>query len=689
MSLTDEVAPLLAERKFEEVEARWMARLESGETADVDQFLATAKMLRKLEERQRADALLGLLADALLDQKAWPERLKVLREIARLTRQPSKFAKQIEEAVTHTYGDRPSFKKVMAAVKFSEANANPVEKADRLENALNYDEGKPFFMAGRGVGVVTELNLELGVCRLDFEKEKRVSVPIGAAPRFLVALPEGHILRGKIDDPERLRKRVVGSPAESFAEILQSFGRPMTAAEVKDTLTGILPETRWNTWWTAARKHPQIVVSGSGAKASYAWSASTEAAEGAIRKDFEHATARAKLELARKHSGRSQELADFFSAALTREAERQVRSDPALAWEILTSLEKLPGRYEKSIEPSELLGGSVAARTVAAIPDRQLRERAVREVRDTHPEWPKVFGELFFLEDDPKVLSLIMEMLEPEHSEVADRLVEETLRYPRRHTRAFYWYCKTLSDAGELPEKNEYGLLFQILDAIGSEEFGPLRARLKEFFDRGGLGVQIVQKSDNEEQARKLMETLERYGLLEEYRRDNVRNALLMKYPALREPQAEPLYATAETLEAKRAELENLRKVEIPANLKALQHARELGDLSENFEYKSARQRAEYLSARVAQLQGELNRVLLIDPKRIDTSVIRIGARVTLRNGDERREVIILGQWESAPEQGIFSSEADAAKALLGRTVGDIVTFMGNDYEVAAIDRWK
>jgi transcription elongation GreA/GreB family factor len=688
LTLTAQATPLIAEKNFDEVEARWLARLDSEEI-DIDDFMATAKLLRKAEERGRADALLGLLADALKERKAWPERLRVLKEVARLARQPAKLVKEIEEAVTHAFSHRPSFKKVMAWAKFNEPNSNPAEKAERLENALNYDEGEPFFMPGRGVGIVTELNLDLGVCRLDFEKEKRVSVPVGAAQRFLIPLPPGHVLRRKVDDPEGLRHEVTKKPADAFAKLLQSFGRPMTASEVKDAWIGILPETKWSSWWTAARKHPQIVVTGTGSKANYSWNESAEAAEGAIRKEFEQASARTKLDIARKHSARGQELADFFSSALAAEAAKQTRTDPALAWEIVTSLEKLPGKYESSIDPASLLQGQLASRVVGAIPDKLLRERALRSVMETHPDWPKVFSELFFIEEDPKLLSEIMESLEREHSDLCDRLVDETLRYPRRHTRAFYWYCKTLSDAGEIPERNEYRVLFQMLDAIGSEEFGPLRARFREMFDRGGLGIHIVMKSENDEEARKLYESLDRHGQLEEYRRDIVRSALVMKHPELREPQTEPLYTTAESFQAKKAELENLRKVEIPANLKALQHARELGDLSENFEYKAARQRAEYLAARGAQLEGELNRARVLDPEKIDTSAVRIGTRVTLQNGDQVRDVTILGAWESAPEHGVYSSQAEAAKALLGHTVGDIVSFMGNDYEVMAIERWK
>ena len=86
--------------------------------------------------------------------------------------------------------------------------------------------------------------------------------------------------------------------------------------------------------------------------------------------------------------------------------------------------------------------------------------------------------------------------------------------------------------------------------------------------------------------------------------------------------------------------------------LKALRSqdvAREMGDLSENFEYKSARQRAEYLSARVGKLQSELSNVRVLDPAQIDTSAVRVGTKVALSNGDIRREVTILGPWESDP----------------------------------------
>lgn len=689
MPFREDAQQLINQKKFEDVESAWMNQLE-GDLSDVEPFLATAKSLRKAEQRTQSDTLLGLLSDALKDKHLWAQRLQVLKEIGRLSKHPATLRPQIEEALRKSLGTHKSFPRAFQFAKFGDPQSNPVERADKIESWLTYDEGECFFMPGRGAGCVTELNPELGICRLDFEKEKRVSVPLGAAGKFLTPLPEGHVLREKFSRPGELRAEATKKPAEFFARILQSFGRPMSMAEVRDAVIGIVPEEKWTSWWTAARKNPQIVVSGTGAKATYAWTSSAAGAEASIRRDFERADPKAKLELAKKHSARGKELADYFSSSLAGDATRLARSDAATAWQILSTLETLPGEYQSPIESSSLLAGPMASRVIAAINDKQLREKALGVVRQTHPEWMKVYGEAFFLDDEPRMLTLIINALEEAgQTEIRDRLIDETLRYPRRHPRAFYWYVKRLNDDEKLSGRANYPLLFQILEAISSDEFNAVRARLKDLFDKGGLVIRVIQATDNEEQARKFVDTMERHGSVEEYRRELVKQAAVMKYASLREPQAEPIYATAEMLARKRNELEHLLKVEIPANNKAIQTAREFGDLSENFEYKSARQRAGYLSARVGKLQGELANVRVLDPSRVDTSVVRVGTKIILVNGDVRRQVTILGPWESAPEHGVYSNQSEVATALIGHAAGDIVSFMGNDYQIEAISRWN
>jgi transcription elongation GreA/GreB family factor len=689
MPFRDAAASLIQQKKFEDLESLWMAQIES-DPSDVDAFLAAAKSLRKAEQRTQSDTLLGLLGDVLKERGLWNERLQVLKEIGRLSKHPAQLRPAIEEALRKGLGTHRGFARAFQFANFGDPQSNPIERAEKIETWLTYDEGECFFMAGRGAGVVTELNPELGICRLDFEKDKRVSVPLGAAAKFLTALPAGHVLREKFTGGEKLKESAKKSPAEFFARVLQSFGRPMMMGEVRDAVIGIVPEEKWTSWWTAARKNPQIVTSGTGAKATYAFAGSQSDAEAAIRRDFDRAEVKTKLELARKHSGRSKELADAFSSALAAEAARLSRTDQALAWQVLTTLETLPGAYESAIDPKSLLSGAMASRTIAAIADKTLRERALGVVRESHPDWPKVYGESFFLDSELRILTTIITALEEAgQTEIRDRLMDETLRYPRRHPHAFFWYVKRVSEDESLADRATYPLLFQILDALTHDEFSSVRARLKDLFDKGGLAIRIVMNQDNEEQARKLVEGLDRYGVLEEYRRDIVKHAANMKYPSLREPQAEPVYATAESLEKKRGELQNLKNVEIPANSKALQAAREMGDLRENFEYKAARARAEYLSARLGELASEISRVRVVEPGQIDTTAVRVGTKVELSNGDTRREVTILGPWESDPEHGVYSNQSEVARKLIGHGAGDIVSFMGNDYMIESIRRWN
>jgi transcription elongation GreA/GreB family factor len=689
LGFTEDANALIEKKKFDGLETLWMNQMERDPT-DVDAFLRTARALRKAEQRTQSDTLLGLLGDTLLEKKLWPQRLQVVKELARLSKHPVTFRPQIEEALRNSASNRKSFKRVFEFSGFTDPTSNPVEKAERIELALQYDEGEMFFMAGRGAGIVTELNPDLGMTRLDFEKEKRIAVPLGAAAKYLTPLPEGHILREKFRDAEKLRAEAKAKPADFVAKLLQSFRRPMTMPEIRDAVIGIVDESKWSSWWTAARKNPQVVTSGSGAKATYSWSVTAAGAESTVRRDFDKADTKTKLDLAKKHSARSKELADYFSSTLASEAARIAGRDPGLAWQILAVLEGLPGEFSPTIEPTSLLTGAMASRTVAAVTDKQLRERALQSVRENHPDWPKVYSEIFFLDEEPRILSLIIATLEKEgQTQLRDRLIDETLRYPRRHPRAFYWFVKRLNDDDQLTsEKANYTLLFQMLDAVSSDEFSPVRARLKDMFDKGGLAVRIVMNTDNEEQARKLVETLERYGALEEYRREIVKHAAIMKFPGLREQQQEPVYATAEMFTKKREELDHLKRVEIPANSKALQAAREMGDLRENFEYKAARARAEYLSARVGEVSSELQRVQVLDPAQVDTTSVRVGTKVSLSNGDEKRLVTILGPWESAPEHGIYSNQSDVAKALIGHSTGDIVSFMGNDYQIESIARW-
>src|SRR3954447_23505596 len=221
MPFRDDALKLIDLKKFDDLEALWMEQLDR-DPSDVDSFITAAKALRKAEQRTQSDTLLGLLGDALKEKGLWHQRLQVLKELGRLSKHPATLRPQIEEALKKSVGSHRSFPRLFQFAGFADPQSNPIERAEKIETWLNYDEGECFFMTGRGAGCVTELNPELGIARLDFEKEKRVSVPLGAATKYLIPLPKGHVLLEKFSKPDEVKAEAKSSPQNFVARILQS-----------------------------------------------------------------------------------------------------------------------------------------------------------------------------------------------------------------------------------------------------------------------------------------------------------------------------------------------------------------------------------------------------------------------------------------------------------------------------------
>jgi transcription elongation GreA/GreB family factor len=221
---------------------------------------------------------------------------------------------------------------------------------------------------------------------------------------------------------------------------------------------------------------------------------------------------------------------------------------------------------------------------------------------------------------------------------------------------------------------------------LGSDEFLPHRTRLRSLLEAGRTVPKLLARLE-EEQAPQAHEAIGRAPGLATFERQPLLMALELRFPILRQESDQPLYATPESIAERRAELKRMLDVEIPQNRKAIEEARALGDLRENFEYKSARQRHEYLAARSAQIDGELRRVRPIEAGKIDASEVRVGTRLTLRDaGGDERTVTVLGPWESRPEADIVSYESEAAARMLGKRVGDEISWDGRPYSIAAIE---
>jgi transcription elongation factor GreA len=133
------------------------------------------------------------------------------------------------------------------------------------------------------------------------------------------------------------------------------------------------------------------------------------------------------------------------------------------------------------------------------------------------------------------------------------------------------------------------------------------------------------------------------------------------------------VHITPEGLEAVQRELQELttrRRPEIVSKIKA---ARELGDLSENFEYHAAKNEQGMMEARVKELEAIIKNHVLIET-RTEKNVVGMGNTVRFAEDGEDEEIYrIVGPAEADPKAGRVSYESALGKALIGHRVGDKV----------------
>ena len=152
----------------------------------------------------------------------------------------------------------------------------------------------------------------------------------------------------------------------------------------------------------------------------------------------------------------------------------------------------------------------------------------------------------------------------------------------------------------------------------------------------------------------------------------------------------EKIPMTAAGFAALETELKHLKSVERPAIIRAISEAREHGDLSENAEYHSAKEKQSFIEGRVKELEAVISLADVIDPAKL-SGAIKFGAKVTLvdEDTDEEKTWQIVGEHEASIERGLLNIKSPIARALIGKEEGDSVEVRtpGGDrsYEVLKI----
>lgn len=149
---------------------------------------------------------------------------------------------------------------------------------------------------------------------------------------------------------------------------------------------------------------------------------------------------------------------------------------------------------------------------------------------------------------------------------------------------------------------------------------------------------------------------------------------------------------TIKGAEKLRAELENLKSVVRPRIVAAISEARAHGDLKENAEYHAAKEQQSFSEGRIAEIEAKLSNAQIIDVTKVDANgKVVFGATVEIENIDTGDVVVyqIVGEDEADIKEGRISVGSPIARALIGKTVEDVVTVKAPsgdvEYEILSI----
>ena len=130
---------------------------------------------------------------------------------------------------------------------------------------------------------------------------------------------------------------------------------------------------------------------------------------------------------------------------------------------------------------------------------------------------------------------------------------------------------------------------------------------------------------------------------------------------------------TKKGYEVLKKELSNLKKVERPKNIKAIEEARAHGDLSENAEFDAAKDRQGFIEGRIGELAFKLANADIIDTDKLPRDRAVFGSKVVIENIDTGKniEYQLVGPEESDIEKGRISVSSPLGKEIIGKRPGD------------------
>ena len=587
-----------------------------------------------------------------------------------------------------------------------------------------------------GFGRISGYESDRGMILVDFEEDDRKSHAMD--PVFclgkLEVLEDDHILSRHRANPEEIEKMAKKEPVNLIIEILSNCEDGCSSArDIERTLVFLLGPAKAKKWWTATKKllikDPRVAVPNKKTEPYVLRDEPVRPEQEVLQDFFDEKRSKEKIALAEKLFDLATEKEDLQAdlpqvllelTAAIMEARNLSQADRLYGIWVRNNLAR---DVEEDVEKLEPTSASILEECTDDLPGladlmpTKFHSRFLDLVSRVYPDdWKKIVvnllqntalkfsGECAHFLIDREESSLLKKSL-------LNWLDEQTLKAP-----VLLWILKFRELAkfkdilADLIGPRLLTAVFSAIDYESLQNATTRRIPLAEILsDDRGLLPDILDKG-TVENAKDLAQALLLNPGFEDLSKRSLLARFIKMFPEIQSmvdgedssssPDAtapitdDSLVVSQSSYDQKLADLDELTKEKIPANSLAIETAREHGDLRENAEYHMAKDEQKLLLARQAELQGEIMRAKPTDFTDAPVDSIGIGSVVTLTDQDngESQKYIILGAWDSDPDNNVLSYLTPLGQKLLGEKVGNLVEteVEGNvqSWKVEDLARW-
>jgi len=603
---------------------------------------------------------------------------------------------------------REEFEKLAAAGKIEGRHVEPLTKLAAGGFCMH---------RSWGFGRIKTMDTVFARFTIDFPGKPGHTMDLAFAAESLKPISKEHILARKAADLEGLRQ-LAAHHLDLIKVVLNSYDGRATADQIQQVLVPDVIRDDWKKWWETTRremkKDGHFIVPLKKTE-PVVYQAQETSLQERLLADFRKARGlKARVAVAGEVLKNAPDLNDRAAAAaeviatLNTEIVSHQRTQPAVALEAVFARDDLRAAAGLAPVEGEITTAQIWAQDgvkfgpVLELVPAAKHHRTLESFRAANPDrWIEILrGSLNAV--SAKLCREFASLLVQEGK--MDALKETLARLINQHTagsEVLLWLGRDRSDAyADIlgPE-----VFRAMLTAMERDQFNEKRSnRLREFIlDDHELLAELTASADIEV-IKDLTRALQFSPVFDDMDKRSLLARLVKAHPAVQSlvsgeqtKQDVTLLVSWESLERRKGEYEELVQKKIPANSREIAIARSYGDLSENHEYKAAKEMQKILMRRKDELETQLTRARGTDFSNTRTDAVSIGSVVVATDlGTNQSEAFtILGAWDSDPDKGVISYLSPVGAALLNHKVGEEVEFefhgAKHRHRIEKIEPWK